>query len=115
MSVHRRMLRTGLHTEKRYADESVPRRGSRGAWHTSRPARRAAAAANPSTSTEALADHLRVARAGTRWAVRHPEPTQTVTVGLGSSHFGDFDLYNASTGSTQLIVDVYGCYNTTGP
>jgi PKD domain len=37
-----------------------------------------------------------------------------VTVGLGSSPFGDFDLYNASAGSTQLIVDVYGYYNTTG-
>lgn len=34
-----------------------------------------------------------------------------VTVGVGSSPFGDFDLYNASKGSTQLIVDVYGYYN----
>jgi len=35
-----------------------------------------------------------------------------VTIGLGSATvFGDFDLYNASKGSTQLIVDVYGYYN----
>lgn len=36
-----------------------------------------------------------------------------VTVGLGTGDpFGDFDLYNASKGSTQLIVDVYGYYNS---
>ncbi|HWG25684.1 hypothetical protein [Actinospica sp.] len=35
-----------------------------------------------------------------------------VTVGTtSSSSFSDFWLYNASKGSTQLIVDVYGYYN----
>ena len=37
------------------------------------------------------------------------QPQNAVTVGLGSSR-GDFNLYNASKGDTQLIVDVFGYY-----
>ena len=37
------------------------------------------------------------------------QPQNAVTVGLGSSR-GDFNLYNGSSGDTQLIVDVFGYY-----
>ena len=38
------------------------------------------------------------------------QPQNAVTVALGAGGRGDFNLYNGSSGDTQLIVDVFGYY-----